>query len=103
MEVHKKVVHIRLSLSCNMLISYKKKKETLLVNTVIPPEITKIVSIQTEVKRRETGFQCDTTHGTHLQHWGVTLYIYMRLAHNELQSQTESPRGETYRKRLMSS
>ena len=51
MEVHKKVVHIRLSLSCNKLISYKKK-ETLLVKTVIPPEITKTVSIQTEVKKK---------------------------------------------------
>lgn len=26
MEVHKKVVHIRLSLSCNTLVSYKERK-----------------------------------------------------------------------------
>lgn len=69
----------------------------------MPPEITKTVSIQTEVKRKGTGFQCDTTHETHLQHWSVTLctLTYTRLAHNGLQSQTESPHGETYRKRYL--
>lgn len=101
MEVHKKVVYIRLSLSCNK----PQGKEAVLVNTVIPPEITRTVCIQMEVKRRGMGFQCDTTHGTHLQHWSVTLYslTHTRLTHNGLSSQTESPHGKTYRKKLISS